>query len=98
MLLMLPLRLPSPTKAAVTVLEPCGSKVVLSLTATPSIRLFVLNATSLVRKTTTPAGMFVAGDTGATVSVNVTLVPGNEGFPDDTTEFVESYRFTVNTA
>ena len=69
-LLVLPRKLPSPAYSAVTVFEPCGSELVISV-ATPLVSSATgsHSATPLVLNSTVPVGIPVTGGTALTVAV-----------------------------
>ena len=63
-------------------LVPKGREAVPAVIAPPTSAL-VANGAPLAEKTTFPVGRSAAGGTPFTVAVNVTLVPGPEGFADE---------------
>src|ERR1017187_72669 len=79
-LLVLPRKQPSPAYSAVTVLEPCGSELVMkAATPLPSKVTGAPSGTPLVLNNTVPVGVPEPDGTALSVAVKVTFVPGSEG-------------------
>ena len=88
-LLVLPRKLPSPAYSAVTVLEPWGRELVISV-ATPLVSRATgaQRATPLVLNRTVPVGVPAPGATAVNVAVKVTFAPGKEGLGEAITLLV----------
>src|ERR1035441_7754213 len=83
-LLVVPRKLPFPAYSALTVLEPCGSELVMkAATPPPPKATGSPSATPLVLNCTLPAGAGPPGTALVTVAVKVTFDPGNEGFGEE---------------
>src|SRR5260370_5110347 len=69
--------------------DPCGSKAVATLPATPpASSMLVLKATPLVRKVTNPVGVPVSGGITLTVAAKEMLWPGTDGLMAELLLFV----------